>query len=200
MRLLRSRSRALTWLTAGVAGIGLLAGSVRYGSSHGLTYSALDGLAQRASAQEDTAAPPAPAAPARTNSKRPTGEVTQVTADPASFTVHTADGTLTTYRVLGTTVFMAGRDRPYRFDLLQQGDTVIVRGGSQGNAQGVAAPAAGATGANGRPRPPRAARSRGADGQLIARQVTVRPAGEAGAGRRGRAAGAQNGGSNAAGR
>jgi hypothetical protein len=137
------------------------------------------------------------------------GQVTQITGDPASFTIQAADGALTTYRVLDTTVFMAGHDRPYRFDLLKQGDTVVVRGGAQGQGQGrsqgqsqaqAQAPNAPAAAVNAKGKPVRRAEPAVTDnGEPIARQVMVRPAGVARPGRQGQGAGAQNGGSDGAG-
>jgi hypothetical protein len=174
-------------LATGVVGVGLLAFGTVYAGTHGSS-GLLDSLTRQVSAQEatPTGAPSAkPNSPAAANSKQPTGQVTLITSEPASFTMRAADGTLTTYRVLDTTVFMAGRDRPYRFDLLKQGDTVIVRGGQQGRNQGRAQGQGQARGA--------------ANGELIARQVVVRPAGEAGPGHKRQGAGAQNGGSDGAG-
>jgi hypothetical protein len=55
------------------------------------------------------------------------GEVTAVTPQPAGFTVHSQDGEDITAQVLESTVFMAGPDRPYRFDLLKVGDEVRAR-------------------------------------------------------------------------
>ena len=79
--------------------------------------------------------------------------------------------------MLDTTVFMAGRDRPYRFGLLKQGDHVVVRGGGAGkpaeDAQAAAPPGAGKA----KNKQARAAGQGGmADGEPVARQVVVRPA------------------------
>jgi hypothetical protein len=49
--------------------------------------------------------------------------------EPPSFTMRTADGQLIIYLVQPTTVFRAGRDRPYSFGLLKAGDTARVRAG-----------------------------------------------------------------------
>ena len=112
MRLLRSGSRVpvlLGWVAAGVVGVGLLAGGAWYAASQSPTPSLLESLTGRASAQEAGATPqttqaqttqPQPVLPTAGNSARPTGQVTQITADPATFTLRAADGTLTTYRVL----------------------------------------------------------------------------------------------------
>lgn len=177
MHALRSRAVALAWLAAGAVAGGLLVGSAWYAASHHLTDAPLGRLTGLASAQG--IAPPAPAGPAASNSRRPTGEVTQITTDPASFTLRTPDGVETTYRVLDTTVFMAGYDRPYRFDLLKQGDRVVVRGGGAGKAAEGAASTAPAGAGNGKDTQARAAGPNGmVDGEPVARQVMVRPAGE----------------------
>ena len=173
---LRAGSRVLGWVAAGIVAGGLLVGSAWYATSNHLTDELLDSLTGRASAQEiASAAPPGPGA---TNSRRPTGEVTQITPDPAAFTLRTGDGVETTYRVLDTTVFMAGHDRPYRFDLLKQGDHVVVRGGVGKTAEDTQATAP--TGAGkGKNKQARAASPDGmVDGEPVARQVMVRPAGE----------------------
>jgi hypothetical protein len=173
---LRARSRALGWLAAGAVAGGLLVGSAWYATSNHLTDGLLPGLMGQAAAQE--IAPPAPAVPAAANARRPTGEVTQVTADPASFTLRTGDGVETTYRVLDTTVFLAGHDRPYRFDLLKQGDHVTVRGGA-GKPVDEATASAPASPGKGKNKQARAAGQNGmVDGEPVARQVMVRPAGE----------------------
>jgi hypothetical protein len=177
MHALHSRAVALRWLAAGAVAVGLLAGSAWYATPH-LTDGQLASLTGRASAQE--VAPPAPTGPAA-NSRRPTGEVTQVTSDPDTFTLRTADGVEATYRVLDTTVFMAGHDRPYRFELLKQGDRVTVRGGGAGNAADGVAPTAPTGAGKGTGKQAREAGPNGmADGEPVARQVTVRPAGEKG--------------------
>ncbi|HZO24491.1 MAG TPA: hypothetical protein VFH48_00680 [Chloroflexota bacterium] len=186
MRLLRSRSLAFAWLAAGALAGGLLVGSAWYATSHNLTAGLLTNLAGQASAQE--VAPPGPAAPAPTTSRRPTGEVTEITADPAAFTLRAEDGTLTTYRVLDTTVFMAGHDRPYRFELLKQGDQVVVRGGGAGKVDPAAAASASAQAGKGKGK--QAQPTSAQDGELIARQVMVRPAGEKVKGKKGQAASA----------
>lgn len=96
-------------------------------------------------------------------------EVTAISSEPASFTVHKDDGSELTYRVLEMTVFMAGKDRPYTFELLKIGDRVRVKGNEQ-------QPAAG------QPVRPKAKRAQmvGIDGDPVptARRVIVRPAGE----------------------
>src|SRR4051812_9161180 len=146
------RASAVRWLGAVALGGGLLAGGVWFAVHHNLAdgihppAGVLAAAPTGAFAQEATPAPsPVPAransAPARTNSPRPTGQVTQiVTTSPASFTIQTANGAQMTFRVLDSTVFTAGRDRPYHFDLLKQGDTVVVRGGPQPGSQAQAAP------------------------------------------------------------
>ena len=239
MHSLRSGSRARSWLAAGAItlGVGVLGGGSWYAASHPQSASLLDSLTQRAVAQEipatkpqaaakAQAAPPQAASPNAGNSRRPMGQVTQITSEPAAFTIQGPTGALTTYRVLPTTVFMAGHDRPYRFDLLKDGDTVVIRGGGQGKqtGQGQAANAAAqapgaapeAVNRQGKPQAARPAAVPGSpDGDLIARQVMVRPDGErkAGAGNGKKApgngtqvgtgtgsdTGAQNGGSNGAG-
>jgi hypothetical protein len=180
MRSLRSRVHAVGLVAAGALLGGLLVGGAWYATSTDLTDGLLRGLTGRAAAQE--ALPPMPAKPANaTDSRRPTGEVTQITFDPATFTLRAADGAETTFRVLDTTVFMAGRDRPYRFDLLKQGDHVTVRGGGAGKAveNAQAAPPAGSD--QGKTKQARAAGQAGTpDGEPIARQVQVHPAGEKG--------------------
>ena len=186
MRSLRSRSLTFAWIAVGALAGGLLVGSSWYATSHDLTAGLLTNLAGQASAQE--VAPPGPAAPPPTTSRRPTGEVTEITPDPAAFTLRAEDGTLTTYRVLDTTVFMAGHDRPYRFELLKQGDQVVVRGGGAGKVD----PAASASA------PTQVGKGKGkqaqpigvAEVELIARQVMVRPAGEKVKGKKGQAASA----------
>src|SRR5947208_2056284 len=56
------------------------------------------------------------------------GQVTAIGRDPSTFTILTQSGDQLTYRVLDTTVFAAGRDRPYNFGLLKIGDEVRLRG------------------------------------------------------------------------
>ena len=186
MRSLRSRSLTFAWIAVGALAGGLLVEVAWYATSHNLMAGLLTDLAGQASAQE--VAPPGPATPAPTTSRRPTGEVTEITADPAAFTLRAEDGTLTTYRVLDTTVFMAGHDRPYRFELLKQGDQVVVRGGGAGKADPAAAASAPTQVGKGKRKQ---AQPIGAeDGELIARQVMVRPAGEKIKGKQGQAASA----------
>jgi hypothetical protein len=230
MRLFRSGSRvpaSLGWLAAGAIGIAVVAGGAGYAIAQLPTGSLLDSLTRRAVAQEAptpttpaaarkggptaAGAPTAVGAANAANPRKPTGTVTQITPDPPSFTLQAADGTLTTYTVLPTTVFMAGRDRPYHFDLLKTGDTVVVRGGAQ--AQGAGQPAATASpqpaGAGnaaqaGKPRAAARADARAAgaaanNGEPIARIVVVRPAGEGGLVKNGQNGGAQEGGSDGAG-
>lgn len=204
MRLLRAGARTRSWLTVGTVAVGLLAGGAWLVEAQWVGgHSLLDDLTRRALAQEVPPPPQPPAVPkptgvAATNSKRPTGEVVAINPEPASFTMRTPTGTVSSYRVLETTVFMAGRDRPYRFDLVKIGDTVVVRGGGQGKSH--AAGGAGAPNGKGKPKPGRgAAVVVTGDGELIARQVMVRPAGEARGGNKGRATGVQNGGSDGAG-
>lgn len=204
------------WLTATVVGGGLLAGGIWYGYTQG---AASGVLAQEAAPVTATpgasteAAPRGPVAQAapkptakaaakpgqNTNSRRPMGEVVAITPDPSSFTIRNAAGEQQTFRVLQTTVFAAGRDRPYRFELLKVGDSVTVAAGGMGQGAGAGAsnpdkpkPAASpvpkpagaarraATKPAGQGQGPRAAaRAAQANGELIARQVLVRPAGEA---------------------
>src|SRR5260221_582316 len=103
MRSLRSGSLTRVsawWLAAGAIGIALLAGGIGYGLAHVSTTSLLDELtSRRASPQEvaatrqpqtagpqgQAAAPQGQAAPAGANSARPTGVVTEISADPGSF-------------------------------------------------------------------------------------------------------------------
>ena len=204
----RTGARAVAggWLAAGLVAGGLLTGGAWFASAQGLTpglASALPaGWIGRASAQAAPATPqpraaagPGQATPGAGNIRKPTGEVTEITAEPASFTVRVADGTLATYRVLDTTVFMAGRDRPYNFGLLEVGDEVVVRGAGQ--RQDATATPRKAVPAAGKPTPGRTAAAQG--DEPIARQVIVRPAGQARRANNGQKTGAQNGGSNAAG-
>jgi hypothetical protein len=216
---------SLGWLAAGAIGIAVIAGGIGYAIARFPSGSVLDSLTRRAVAQE--APTPATPAAARTagdaaagtstaavaanaaNPRKPTGTVTQITPDPPSFTLQAADGTVTTYSVLPTTVFMAGRDRPYQFDLLKTGETVIVRGGQIGlQTPGQGSPAvAPPTTANGaavaRPSVATRAIARGAatasNGEPIARVVVVQPAGEGGRTKNGQNGAAQNGGSDGAG-
>jgi hypothetical protein len=118
--------------------------------------------------------PPAPAAPILPpkpeNAKRAMlAEVTAISMDPASFIVRKDDGSEVTYHVLEATIFMAGKDRPYNFSLLNVGHRVRVKG----NEQQLAA---------GQPARPNAKRAQmvGIDGNAVptARRVIVRPAGE----------------------
>lgn len=123
-------------------------------------------------APSPTAAPAASPAPAH---GQRLATVTAISQNPPSFTVRQADGQLVTYLVRPTTVFRAGKDRPASFDQLKVGDRVAVRG-----------------------KPVQGTNARAADGQWVARLVTVRPAGEqpAGSGPGARAAKAhQKGGS-----
>src|SRR5207249_4310587 len=81
-----------------------------------------------------TPAPQTPPATAAGSSPQPgvggpvIGQVTAINQSPDSFTVLTPGGGQVTYRVLDTTVFSAGRDRPYNFGLLKVGDEVRLRG------------------------------------------------------------------------
>lgn len=186
MRVLRSRSLAVGWLATGAVAGGLLIGSAWYAAANNLVAGPVTSLAPRASAQE--VAPPAPAAPGPSNARRPTGEVTDVTAEPAAFTLRGPDGTETTYRVLDTTVFMAGHDRPYRFELLKQGDHVVVRAGGAGKADQAATGPGPAGSGKGKQKP--AAAADVVDGEPVARTVMVRPAGEKPRGKPGQAASA----------
>jgi hypothetical protein len=102
------------------------------------------------------------------------GEVTAIGSNPASFTVHYPTGYEVTLRVLDTTVFDAGRDRPYRFDLLKVGDSVRIKG-----APPAPRPGAGAKPGDQRPAGGAGRRAAGAaEGGPVARRVTVLPAGE----------------------
>jgi hypothetical protein len=73
---------------------------------------------------------------------------------------------------------MAGPDRPYRFDLLKEGDHVVVRGGAGKAADDAqaATPAQNGKGKNKQARAP--GQNATVDGEPVARQVLVRPAGE----------------------
>jgi hypothetical protein len=104
------------------------------------------------------------AKPQNANARRPTGEVVSISQEPAGLTMQTATGEHLTFRVLQTTVFAAGRDRPYRFELLKVGDQVTVVIGGQGQQQAQ--------------KPRAAARNAQANGEIVARQVLVRPAAE----------------------
>jgi hypothetical protein len=205
MRSLRSRAPAFGWLAGGVLVGGLLVGSVWYANTHNLTAGLTTSLAGQgttvAQAVPHFPAGPKPTVvpgiaqypvpepkPAQGNSRRPTGEVTQVVANPAAFTMRTPAGDLMTFEVLGTTVFMAGHDRPYSFERLKQGDTVIVRDGpdkvqvpnaTPDPAGGKVKRTANHTSISPRPAP----------GELIARQVMVRPAGENAKGKKAQPAG-----------
>ena len=202
------RARTLVWIATGLTIGGLLVGGAWAGGLFGTA-------ARLVSAQETAPAAGAPtptapttevpastasttAAPATTaakparpnanNARRPAGIVTQIASDPAAFTIQTADGTLLTYRVLDATVFMAGRDRPYRFDLLKVGDDVLVRGAGPGNGpNGTTASASPEPGAAPKPKA-NGPRQNGASAEPVARQVTIRPAGEAGKGKNQRGA------------
>jgi hypothetical protein len=187
-----------------VAG-GLMVGGAWYATSHNLTAGLLDAATSQGTAVAQvvphypagptpTIVPgvaqyPAPAPkPAQANSRRPSGEVTQVNTNPAAFTMRTPTGDLLTFEVLTTTVFMAGHDRPYSFDRLKQGDEVIVRDGPDK----VPVPNATPGPAGGKARGTTAHTSlapRPAPGELIARQVIVRPSGEQAKGKKGQAAG-----------
>ena len=174
------RASTWRWLGAVALGGGLLAGSVWYVAANELTSHLSAGLVAGAFAQEASPpAPPASAAPDQKNGRRPMGAVTQVAAEPAGFTLRTPAGAEMTFSVLESTVFMAGRDRLYRFDLLKVGDQVVVRGGGQGKGPDGAASTDPAARGNGKDKQDRVARANiAADGMLIARQVMVRPAGE----------------------
>jgi hypothetical protein len=121
--------------------------------------------------QEQAPTSPTPILPPKPENARRAmlAEVTAISIDPASFTVRKHDGSEVTYRVLEATVFMAGKDRPYNFSLLNVGDRVRVKG----NEQQLAA---------GQPARPKAKRAQivGIDGNAVptARRVIVRPAGE----------------------
>ena len=110
------RTIAWAWLATGVLIGGLLVGGTWYAATHDV----LGGVAGRAVAQESPAPTPSPlAAPGRgkgkanpaaatanaNNARQTIGQVTAVSADPATFTLQTADGADHTFRVLGTTVF-----------------------------------------------------------------------------------------------
>jgi hypothetical protein len=195
---------------------GTLVGGAWYATSHDLTAGLFDSLAGQgtrvAQAVPHFPAGPTPTIvpgiaqypapvpkPAQVTGRRLSGEVTRVSADPAAFTIRTSDGNEMTFEVLNTTVFLAGRDRPYRFDLLKAGDQVTVRDGpdrvpvpnvspvpSGGNAKATTVHTSIG------PRPPA--------GESIARQVMVRPAGETRkASGKGRQAQLQDGGNNGTG-
>jgi hypothetical protein len=230
------------WLTAVVVGVAVVAGSAGYAAAHLMTGGLNAGLPGSTPGQATAAAPSASPvaaagapvvkpeqAQAQANSRRSMGEVVGISPAPATFTIMTPAGAQTTFRVLDTTVFAAGQDRPYNFELLKTGDQVTVRGGAGAKGAGVvkvtpeanaAAPAVqpnapapkpgGTAKQPGQAKPGRANAARSgapADGALVARQVMVRPAGEAGkrnlGQRQGQAAarpnGAGQGGSNVAG-
>ena len=104
------------------------------------------------------------------------GSVTAITPTPPSFTILTSTGQEVTYRVLATTVFTAGRDRPYNFGLLKVGDEVRLRGAQRQPAAGT--PAAGRTGAQQGIQRQRPGLTDQAGSEPVARFVVVRPAGE----------------------
>ncbi len=108
-------------------------------------------------AQEAAPEPAAPTAPPGPATKRGLAVVTALTPEPASFSVRREDGEVVTYRVLDTTVFTGGADRPYNFGLLKVGDNVRVKGGLPGR---------------------KAERTGQVDVQPVARRVVVRVAGE----------------------
>ena len=167
------RTLTWRWLTAVIVGGGLLAGGVWYGYTQSsaarvLAQESVPATPTATSTLTTTpdatpAASPMPAAgmpsaqgapkPAaaqaaakpgqNTNSRRPMGEVVAISPDPGSFTIRTVAGEQQTFRVLQTTVFAAGRDRPYRFELLKVGDSVTVAAGGMG--QGAGAKAGGAS-------------------------------------------------------
>lgn len=122
------------------------------------------------------------------------GQIIALSTSPLSFTIRTETGEEPAYRVGDFTVFRAGFDRPYNFGLLKVGDQVKVRGlrvalaGSSGQLKpGQVAPPKAAA---------KAAPWAGFEGQLVARSVDVRPAGEAQqarAGQRASSKGASNG-------
>ena len=177
MHALRVRRQAIGWLAAGIVAGGLVVGGAWYATSSQLDDRLLAALTGRAAAQE--IAPPASPTPAAQNSRRPAGIVTEITAEPAAFTIRAQAGDETTFQVLDTTVFMAGHDRPYRFDLLKQGDQVTVRGGGAGKAAEGAQATAPTVNGKGKNKQARAAGPNGmANEEPIARQVMVRPAGE----------------------
>src|SRR5438093_9610552 len=104
------------------------------------------------------------------------GQVTAINRSPASFTDLTPGGEQDTYRVLDTTVFSAGRDRPYNFGLLKVGDEVRLRGrlhppAAAGQQPGQAEPAGGR-------KPGQAPAGNEPDAVPVALFVVVRPAGE----------------------
>jgi len=110
--------------------------------------------------------------------RRVIGEVTTISTEPALFTVRTPQGDEATFRVLDTTVFKAGYDRPYNFGLLKPGDGANVVARMMGPGQA----AAGRPKPAGGPAPKRARPANGAaesDPELVAGQVVVRPAGDA---------------------
>lgn len=96
------------------------------------------------------------------------GLVTAIVGDPLSFSFRTEAGEVIRVRVLETTVFAAGVDRPYNFGLLKVGDGVWVRFSATGMMDGAAR--RGRVGGRMLAEP--------AEGESVARQVTVRPAGE----------------------
>lgn len=241
--------RWLTSLVVGVAvvagGAGYAAAhALNGGLTSGLASSLIGSTAEQTTAGQTTAAPtaspvaaaaapkpgqaggqtpgqPQGPAPVQANNQRIMGEVVGITPDPATFTILTTAGAQATFRVLDTTVFAAGPDRPYNFGLLKTGDQVNVRGGAgagagagggAGKVQAEPSPVADAPAAKpavkpnaragGKAKPgqgnagqtTRAARP--ADGTLVARQVMVRPAGESRKGNQGQAAAKPNGAAN----
>jgi hypothetical protein len=205
VRSIRSRAPALGWLASGVLIGGLLVGGAWYASTHNLTADLFDTPAgqgtSRGQAVPHYSAGPTPTIvpgvaqypasapkPAQTNSRRPTGEVTEINQSPSTFTIRTPDGELLTFEVRLTTVFMAGHLRPYSFERLKPGDEVVVRDGPDKVPAPNASPVLGGGKVKGTtahtniaPRP--------ASGELIARQVMVRPAGEQARGKKGQTAG-----------
>jgi len=211
MRSLRSRTLAPEWFGVGMLVGGMLVGGAWYATSHNRIAGPFDSLGGQgtrvARAVPHYPAGPTPTTvagiaqypapvpkPVQTNSRRPSGEVTEVSADPPAFTIRTPDGDEMTFAVLNTTVFAAGRDRPFRFDLLRPGDWVMVRDGPDKVPAPNASPARSGREAKGTtvhtsiaPRPPA--------GESVARQVLVRPADEPPkSGGKGKQAHLQNGG------
>jgi hypothetical protein len=100
------------------------------------------------------------------------GQVTGLASSPPSLTLRTPGGESETFAVLDLTVFNAGPDRPFRFDLVKVGDYVRVREVPLTQARQQAQLSANAK-PNGRP-----LATALSDGQRVARIVDVRPAAE----------------------
>jgi hypothetical protein len=125
-------------------------------------------------AQETQPAPSgqAPDPAPRKASARPTGVVTAIADEPASFTFRTASGEEQTVRLTERSVTQGRGDRPYSMALLQVGDYVRVKLGGTKQKQPDAAKRVKRAGAARKPE------ATAVDGTPIARRVIVRPAAE----------------------